>query len=239
MQPSNELQQWELIEAYCQGKLKPHQQAAFEQRLENDPDLRQITDDFGRGDRAIRMAVLEPVVQKAIQRELRHSAPVRVEPQRTTPIWRIRLKRVAGVVAVAALCFVSYLSFVQVDLRDYRDDVTLTYRYRDMDNATSPPDFTPQQRAFYRSFFDAQAHLANGQPRLAIPNLEALARNDNLRPYFRQAVYWHLLNAYLLDDQSDNAEATLKLLDQTTLVYPIDPMDRWKVWCQINLKKLH
>lgn len=226
MQPSDELQQWERIEAYYQGKLSTLEITALEQQFDNDPALRQAAQAYRLGDQALRMKPLEPVVRQAIRQNLRPPKPIK----------RYRFRRLAGgCVAVVGLVFLGYFTFSRIDLSDYRDDVTLTYRYRDLGNPASPrADMTPQQRAFYRTFFDAQAYLANGQPRLAIPNLETLARTDSLRPYFRQAVYWHLLNAYLLDVQPDNAAATLKLLDQASPVYPIDQSDRWKVWWQIH-----
>lgn len=229
MRPTDKLEEWEWIEAYHQKTLSADERLTFDQELAQTPEFRQLSDQFQTADRALKALSLEHTVQRAVRRELAHG------PQR-----RWRLAQLTGALLVCGLLFIGYLSFSRVDMTDYQNDITLTQRYRDSSpDAGNETALTPSQRTFYRDFFDAQAFLTNGQPELAIKNLEKLARNDSLRPYFRQAVQWHLLNAYLLSKQPDNAETTLRLLDQaTTTLYPIDRTDRWKVWWQIRWQKL-
>ncbi|RYC66876.1 MULTISPECIES: hypothetical protein [Spirosoma] len=232
MRPTNQLEQWEWMEAYHRGTLSADERLIFEQELKRDPDFSRECAQLLAADKALRELALAKTVRNAVRAEL--AAPPK-------PIQRLRLGRgrLASVLVACVLLVISYLTFSQVDLESYRQDVTLTQRYRESEDDVAGPDLTPQQRTFYREFFDAQAYLANGQPQLAIGNLEKLARVDSLRPYFKQAVQWHLLNAYLLNRQPDNADATFQLLDQSgQSVYPISTSDRWKVWWQIRWQKL-
>ncbi|MBN8826625.1 MULTISPECIES: hypothetical protein [unclassified Spirosoma] len=229
MRPTDQLQQWEWIEAYYQNKLSTDERLVFEQELATDAQFRQTALRLQTADRALRDLSLDYTVRKAIRQELAQGRLFR----------RLRLGRVVAAGLVVIGLGITYLTFDRVDLQTYRDDVMLTQRYRDLDDTGQETVMTPQQRTFYRDFFDAQAFLANGQPDMAITNLENLARVDSLRPYFRQAVQWHLINAYLLNNQPDNAEATLLLLDQAGApVYPIHLTDRLKVWWQIRWQKL-
>ncbi|WP_080055511.1 hypothetical protein [Spirosoma aerolatum] len=229
MRPTDQLQQWEWIEAYYQNKLSTDERLVFEQELATDAQFRQTALRLQTADRALRDLSLDYTVRKAIRQELAQGRLFR----------RLRLGRVVAAGLIVIGLGITYLTFDRVDLQTYRDDVMLTQRYRDLDDTGQETVMTPQQRTFYRDFFDAQAFLANGQPDMAITNLESLARVDSLRPYFRQAVQWHLINAYLLNNQPDNAEATLLLLDQAGApVYPIHLTDRLKVWWQIRWQKL-
>ena len=225
MRPTNELKEWEWIDAYHRGTLSLDERLTYEQELARDAAFRQTSDQFRAADHALKLLSLEHTVRMTVHRELAQ------RPQR-----RWRLKQLAGALLVIGLLYVGYLSFSRVDMSAYQNDISLTLRYHGSNTDTA---LTPPQQAFYRNFFEAQAFLTNGQPELAIKNLEKLAHNDSLRPYFRQAVQWHLLNAYLLSKQPDNAETTLRLLDQAnTALYPIDRTDRWKVWWQIRWQKL-
>ncbi|RCR66387.1 hypothetical protein [Larkinella punicea] len=229
MRPTDQVQQWEWIEAYYQNKLPAAERLVFEQELARDADFRETALRLQTADEALRILSLEHTVRKTVRHELAHRQPLRR--------WRLGRVVVSGMVLIGL--GLAYLTFDRVDLQSYRDDVTLTQRYRASGDDLQETDLTPRQRAFYRDFFDAQAFLANGQPEMAIPSLETLSRADSLRPYFRQAVQWHLLNAYLLNNQPDNADATFQLLDQSgEPVYPINRTDRWKVWWQIRWKKL-
>lgn len=229
MRPTDQLQQWEWIEAYYQNRLPIEERLVFEQELATDEEFRQTALQLQAAEQALRSLSLEHTVRKAIRQELAQGKPLR----------RLRLGQIVAGGLILIGVGLTYLTFDRVDLQAYRDDVTLTQRYRDLGDDGQETALTPQQRTFYRDFFDAQAFLANGQPAMAITNLEKLARADSLRPYFRQAVQWHLLNAYLLNDQPDNADATYRLLGQSGLpVYPVNQTDRWKVWWQIRWKKL-
>ncbi|GAB3914444.1 hypothetical protein GCM10028803_59920 [Larkinella knui] len=229
MRPTDQVQQWEWIEAYYQNKLPAAERLVFEQELARDAEFRETALRLQTADQALRILSLENTVRKTVQHELAHSRPFRR--------WRLGRVVAAGVVLIGL--GLAYLTFDRVDLQIYRDDVTLTQRYRASGDDLQETDLTPRQRAFYRDFFDAQAFLANGQPEMAITNLETLSRADSLRPYFRQAVQWHLLNAYLLNNQPDNADATFQLLAQSgEPVYPVNRTDRWKVWWQIRWQKL-
>ncbi|GAB3919966.1 hypothetical protein [Larkinella terrae] len=229
MRPDDQLKQWEWIEDYYQNKLPISERLIFEQELARDAEFRQTAERLKTADQALRFMSLENTVRKAVRQELTHRPLVR----------RVGLGRMAvsGVVLIGM--WLAYLTFDGVDLQTYRDDVTLTQRYRELGEDVEETALTPRQRSFYRNFFDAQAFLANGQPEMAIANLEKLARADSLRPYFRQAVEWHLLNAYLLNNQPNNADSTLRMINESgELVYRIDRTDRWKVWWQIRWQKL-
>lgn len=229
MRPTNQLKEWEWIEAYYRHELAPSERLLVEQEMVQDADFRQTVEQLSMADNALRTLGLEQTVRRAIGQEL-----VMGKPQK-----RWRIGQLASLLVGLLLLGTGYLTFSRVDLQNYRNDVALTQRYRDLGDDQPKTDLTPEQRTFYRDFFDAQAYMANGQPELSIANLEKLARADSLRPFFRQAIQWHLANAYLLSNQPTNAEATLKLLDQGgELIYPINRVDRWKFWCQIRWQKL-
>ena len=229
MRPTNQLDEWEWIEAYHRGLLVADERQIFEQELRRDADFRQTSEQLRLALHTLQTLGLEHTVRRAVQRELAATKPQR----------RWRILSAASTLLVFGLLSVGYLSLSRVNLNTYRNDIALTQRYRESIADSNRTDFTNQQRNFYRDFFDAQAYMANGQPKLAIENLEKLARTDSLRPYFRQAVEWHLLNAYLLSNQPDNAGTTLKMIDQAgILVYPINRTDHWKVWWQIRWQKL-
>lgn len=229
MRPTDQLQQWEWIEAYYQDRLPISERLVFEQELANDSEFRQTALQLQTADQALRTLRSESIVRKAVQHEL---------AQKQTQ-HQLRWKRVAMSGLILIGLGVTYLTFDRVELKTYRDDVKLTQRYREFGNESQDSALIPRQRAFYRDFFDAQAFLANGQPEMAITKLEKLAQVDSLRPYFRQAAQWHLVNAYLLNNQPDNADATLQLLDQSgKLGYSINKIDRWKVSWQIRWQKL-
>ena len=232
MRPTDQLKEWEWIEAYHKGTLSAEERLIYEQELARDPDFMNTSEQLRIAEQVLQTWGLEQTVRQAVRQELRNKKIVR------TRRWRIA--RVAGIVLVSSgLLYGTYFSFSPVDMDSYHNDIVLVQRYRSPDEETFLTEMTPQQRAFYRNFFDAQAYLANGQPELAIPKLEKLERVEGLRSYFRQAVQWHLVNAYLLCNQPNNAEATYKLLEQVSEpVYPISPADRWKVWCQIRWYKL-
>ena len=119
-------------------------------------------------------------------------------------------------------------------MTDYQNDIQLTERYRQQTNRDSM-EWTPRQKQFYRDFFDGQAYLVAGQPALAIPYFERLQKMPDARPYFRQAILWHLINAYLQNKQPDNALAIYeRFAEMPYQTYPIRRLDRWKVWWQLK-----
>ena len=230
MRPTNQLAQWEWIEAYIDGTLPPGEQPLFDQELRRDDAFRHDTEAMEQAKKALTTLALEQRVRQTVQQES--------SVARRTGAW-LRPRRWAVAMGVVALLGVGYLTFSRVDLAAYRNDLTLTERYRQTPDNQPDEVLTPAQRTFYRQFFDAQAFLANGQPQQAITTLQTLAAVEGIRPYFRDAVYWHLLNAYLLAHQPNNAEATYRvLIQQSASPYPISTTDRWKVWWKIRWQQL-
>lgn len=224
------LEQWEWIEAYHQGVLSPDEQRRVEQEIAKNDEFRQEAVALGRSHGALHLLALNDLVRRTVRHELTHGRQLRR---------RVRVGRWLAAVCASILLSAGYLTFSRVDLANYRNDITLTERYRPASDASPGDDeLTAAQRTFYRQFFDAQTYLASGQPRPAIEKLEALAGASGLRPYFQEAIQWHLLNAYLLDKQPDNAQATYERLRRhTSLAYLISPVDRWKVWWQVQWQK--
>lgn len=227
----DQLEQWEWIDAYYSGALPDRERQRIEEKMATDESFRREANALGAARTALQELALTDLVRQTVRKEL----TLKQQPRYRWQGWRW--------VAAASLLIVlgiSYLTFSRVDLGTYRNDLTLTERYRQLpDNQPEEDALTTAQRAFYRQFFDAQAYLATGQPRPAIDKLEALITVDGIRPYFRDAVAWHLLNAYLLDHQPANAQATYqRLVQQTNSPYSICLTDRWKVWWQIRWQKL-
>ncbi|MEZ0609429.1 anti-sigma factor [Fibrella sp. WM1] len=227
----NQLEQWEWIDAYHSGALPDRERQRLEEKMVTDEAFRREATALGAARTALQELALTDLVRQTVRQEL-------ASEQR--PRYRWQGWRWVAAASLLLVLGISYLTFSRVDLGTYRNDLTLTERYRQLpDNQPEEDALTAAQRAFYRQFFDAQAYLATGQPRPAIEKLEALAAVEGVRPYFRDAVAWHLLNAYLLDHQPDNAAATYqRLLQQSASSYPISLTDRWKVWWQIRWQKL-
>lgn len=225
MDNKDQIRDWELIEGYYQRTLSAVDQQRMEHRLATEPDFRANAEAWKQADTALRELALRNVVQKTVRQEFR----------RQQWIGRLRI----GVATLLVGCMaVGWLLFSSVDLGAYQQDVTILKQYR-RDSPEKSPSWTPRQQAFYQDFFDGQSYLADGQPELAIPYFERVLSLPNLRPYFRQAVEWQLVNAYLQTHQPGNADSTYQRLTANGKpIYPIEPVDRWRVQWQIGWQKI-
>ncbi|GAB4051825.1 tetratricopeptide repeat protein [Spirosoma litoris] len=225
MDNTDELRDWELIEGYYQHTLSTTIKAYVEKRFLTDPEFRANAETWKQADTDLRTLALRNVVRQTI----------RQESHRLHWAKRIRL----GVTALAATCVLTgWGLFSSVDIQTYQQDLTILRQYR-TDSSGNASSWTARQQTFYRDFFEGQSYLADGQPALAIPYFERVLNLKNLRPYFRQAVAWQLVNAYLQTNQPDNADATYhRLMATGELVYPIRNVDHLRIKCQIGWQKL-
>lgn len=225
MEDEHNLPDWELIERYYEQTLPAAERMRVEERMATDPAFLAEAEAWHEADRALRELAMKRLVQQTVRQEIRRLK------------WRGRIRLGAGTLTAvcAAACWVL---FSAVDIGTYQQDLTLLRKMRD-DSTSAPTSLTPRQQAFYRDFFEGQTFLADGQPALAIPYFQHVLDLPDLRPYFRQAVQWQLVNAYLQADQPDNADATYqRLVASGEPVYPVRDLDRWRVRWQIGWKKL-
>ncbi|GAB3962777.1 hypothetical protein GCM10028805_64570 [Spirosoma harenae] len=225
MEDEHNLPDWELIERYYAKTLSAAERARVEEQMAADPRFLAEAEAWREADRTLRELALSRLVKQTVQQESRRLK------------WRGRIRLGAATLTVvcSAACWVL---FSAVDISTYQQDLTLLRQMRP-DSASGQPPLTTRQQVFYRDFFDGQTFLADGQPALAIPYFERTLAIPDLRPYFRQAVEWQLVNAYLQNNQPDNAYATYqRLVASGEPIYPLRTVDRLRVQWQIGWKKL-
>lgn len=225
MDSSPELPDWELIEGYYGQTLSAAHQERVEHRLATDPAFRAEAEAWKEADTALRELALFQVVKQTVQQESRRLR------------WQGRIR--LGATSFVTVCVViGWFLFSPVDIQSYQQDLTVRRSSR-TDSTAQQTLFSERQKAFYRDFFEGQTYLADGQPDLAIPYFERVLDLPNLRPYFRQAVEWQLVNAYLQAHQPDNAYTTYqRLMASDELIYPVQTLDRWRVQWQMGWQKL-
>lgn len=225
MEDAHNIPDWELIERYYAHTLPQTDRVRLEERMAVDPDFRAEAEAWQQSDRALRKLALSRLVRQTVRQESHRLK------------WRKRIRLGVGALTTVCVALCSIL-FSTVDIATYQQDLTLLRQMR-LDSAQRVPARTPRQQAFYSDFFEGQAFLADGQPALAIPLFERVLAMPNLRPYFRQAVEWQLINAYLLAGQPENADTTYeRLVALGEPIYPIRDLDRWRVRWQIGWRKL-
>jgi hypothetical protein len=225
MEDEHNLPDWELIERYYGQTLSATDRVRVEERMAADPGFLAEAEAWQEADRTMRELSLSRLVRQTVRQESRRLK------------WRGRIR--LGASTLTVVCSVAcWLLFSAVDISVYQQDLTLLRQMR-IDSVSDQPPLTARQQAFYRDFFDGQTFLADGQPALAIPYFERVLALTDLRPYFRQAVEWQLVNAYLQANQPDNADATYqRLVASGKPIYPLRALDRWRVQWQIGWKKL-
>ena len=225
MDNSPELPDWELIEGYYGHTLSAADQKRAEHRFATDPAFRAEAEAWKEADLALRELAFYQVAKQTVQRESRKLR------------WKGQIR--LGTTSFATICIIiGWFLFSPVDIQSYQQDMTVRRNSRS-DSTTQQTILSERQKSFYKDFFEGQTYLADGQPTLAIPYFERVLNLPNLRPYFRQAVEWQLINAYLQAHQPNNAHTTYqRLMASDELTYPIRTLDRWRVQWQIGYQKL-
>lgn len=238
MKPTNEQEEFELIEDYLLGKLNQQNKALFEEDLKNDIELNKKVEKIQQTMNLLKESAIQDSILKTIrdlQKEDRATVPEpEIIPQHDIIIHKPFKKVIywVGASAAASVMFILYLSLASIYLPDTEYDFNIT---RGIDSTK----FTPEQRVAFSSFFDGQAHLAEGRYWLAVKDFQKSLEVKSIRPYFKEAAEWHLALAYVKSNQPRKAEEIYKKFAScTNCEYPVDTMNRWKLWWRIFWAKL-
>ncbi|MBA4850561.1 hypothetical protein [Emticicia sp. BO119] len=226
MRPTNEQEEFEWIEDYLLGKLNQKDTLFFEEELKKDIELTKKVEEIRKTLNLLKESVIQEQVLKTIknlqnrERRLHKFSPFRI------------IRYAAGASMAASIIFMLYISLVSVHLPDTENDFNVT---RGIDSTK----LTPEQRTAFNSFFDGQAHLVEGSYLLAVKDFQRSLQVKNIRPYFKEAAEWHLALAYIKSNQPYKAEEIYKKFeDCTDCEYPIDKLNRWKIWWRILWAKV-
>ncbi|MBD2756901.1 PgaA family protein [Spirosoma validum] len=218
--PADKLDEQDWIERYLNDQMPADERTSVEAEMNADPDFREEVTSLKRTHEIMHEAFLQ---QRAIGRikQLQHQAKYQTH--------RIRLVR-RSMVSFATVCvlFIAYLSFTPVSFPDSENDFSVT-------RSLSDDSVVVAQKRIFEQFFEGQMHLVDGQYALAVKSFEQIVHVTDIRPYFREAVQWHLAVAYLKSGQPDKAN---RIYDQYAhcidCEYRIGLVNRWKLWWQIK-----
>ena len=220
--PIGQANEWEWIDRYWSGQLPPEEKAFFEQTMQLDPRFAQEAATLREG-----IVMMETI---HLERHIRQTLRQLREADRRPLQIRVRCLQVGGGVLAACLALLLLLFARPIQLPGYENDWEVI-RALSNDYPARPVD--PRQQAFDQ-FFDAQALFSEGRLIAAAQRFEQVLRYPNLRPYFREAVQWHLVMCYLKTDQPVKAEAVYKQVKDKK-AYDINPLDRWQIGCRVWL----
>lgn len=220
--PTDKQQEHEWIERYLNGQMTDDERADVDAEMQADPNLQTEVIQLKRTHDLMNEAFLE---QRAV------AVVKRLQLQNRQRIQRIRLvsRSLVGVAGVSFLLLL-YLSFTPVVFLNSENDINVTRSLAD-DSST----LAVAQKRTFSQFFEGQAHLTEGQYALAVKNFEQVLRASDIRPYFREAAQWHLAVAYLKSGEPEKAERIYNQFRQCIdCEYPIEAVNRWKIWWQIK-----
>jgi hypothetical protein len=211
----------ETIEQYCNGDLSPIERTEFETLCKSDTALANEVDEYKRIIELIKITSIEKNIKSTLAKLEQEELNKR--PQ----IWiKVLFPYLSGV-AAACVMFILYASLSLVQLPGSENDLTIV---RDVDVTV----LSPVEKKIFESFYDGQIYLTDGQFQKAVQNFQDVLKNTNIRPYFKEATQWHLILAYLKNNQAKDAK---QLYDQMNncedCVYPVGKLNKVKLWWQI------
>lgn len=221
--PDSKMEEHEWIERYALGRMSAEENLHFENEVKKDVQLAQELKELKGAYQLIKEAFLEESAISTIKR-------LQATDKKISKI--VPLYQYLSVAAAMAILFISYLSLSMPEFPDSENDFTVV---RSTNATTMPPD----QRIIFDQFFEGQAHIVEGQYVMAVRNFEKVLESDNLRPYFREAAQWHLIVAYLKSGDLARAQQLYKRFeDCVECEYQVSPVNRWKIWWQIQWKNI-
>ncbi len=143
-----------------------------------------------------------------------------------------------GTALVAAgLSFIVFLAYAPLQLPSQAQEVRAVRNINRVYEKDSSDAFALEKKKAFVLYFEAQAYLAEGNLQPAILKLEELTQIEGMRPYFQEAVLWHLTVAYMQNGNVGRAGEVYSSIGPTQ-EYTIKTLDRWKVWWQLQRRKL-
>jgi hypothetical protein len=225
MDGENEMDELETIERYLARKLAVKEQQVVEEKIRHDPNFAMKVENLRHITRLLHTAQVEQRAKTALNSLYQQN---RIRERRFLYQYRIGV----GVVATCLLCLV-YLALAPVNLPAITDDLYTVH------GSTLPDSESTKPKSVYAQLQTGQKALQNENYLLAINYLEKIQQVKDLRPYFREAVQWNLVLAYIKSNQPRNAERIYQSLQQLdNPEYPVDWTERYKLYVQIQRRKL-
>lgn len=215
----------ELIERYFDGLCNEEELHLFEERYGRDPVFAKNADAM----RAISEGVSRMYDEDRIRRLVAEAA--KKEKQRRLYIHRLFWS--FGGTFAAAASFVLFLAYSPLNVPVQTQEIRTV---RNLQRTYQADSLESEKKRAFGLFFEAQSYLAEGALQPAILRLEELTEIRELRPYFREAVQWHLVVAHLKNGNPDRAQLFYDELKEPA-EYPIPRINRWKAWWQLHRKK--
>ncbi|MET3126534.1 tetratricopeptide (TPR) repeat protein [Arcicella rosea] len=228
MNTQDDYQRLETIEQYFNGSLSVDEMANFENALKNDFDFSKEVSDYQKLTNMIKEITIEQNIIATLDK-LEQEEPI--TPLKKKASFLTLFPYLSGLVA-ACLIFVLYASFSVIQLPGSENDLTIV---RDVDVSI----LSPVEKKVFDNFYAGQSYLAEGQFQKAVQSFQVVLKNNNLRPYFKEATQWHLVLAYLKSGQIQEANHLYDELSSCNdCVYPIGKIDKAKLWWQIFWAKV-
>lgn len=212
----------ELIDRILEGESGTSEQNVFEHRYKTEPAFAKKMDQT----RAIREAVVRMGEESRLTQIINSAS--RIEKKRRIRIQRLKWGSSASIAAAAA--FILFLAYTPITLPVRSQEIRVV---RNLEKTQQLDSLESDKKRIFGLFFEAQSYLAEGEARSAIVKLEDLNETKELRPYFREAVQWHLVVAHLKNGNAERAAHFYDLLDHPT-EYRISLIDRWRAWWQLR-----
>ncbi|MBO0950917.1 tetratricopeptide repeat protein [Fibrella forsythiae] len=220
--PTGQENEWEWIERYWTGQLPAAEKVFFEQVMNEDPRFAQEVASLQYGLKAMETIHMEQHIRQTLQ-QLHTSG-------RQQQLTRTRWISWGGGLAAACLAALLILFVKPVRLPGYENDWEVI---RDL-NSQYQADSTDQRKQAFDLFFEAQALYSEGQSGPAAHRFEQVLNFTRLRPYFREAVQWHLVVCYLNTGQPEKAKDIYNQLKGKD-AYDVGLVDRWQIGWRIWL----
>ena len=216
------MQEEELIDRCLTGVCGGEELRLFEQRCKADAAFAEKV----RRMRDIREAMTRMYDEDRVRTLIEEA----VWEENRRKVWRRRLLGAAGGAFAAAATFIIFLAYSPLRIPPQPQEIRIV---RSLGGADSLEN---GKKRVFGLFFEAQSYLAEGEMQPAILKLEELAEIRELRPYFREAVQWHLVVAHLKNGNTGRAQILYEKV-KDPVEYSIPLIDRWKVWLQLHRRK--
>lgn len=225
MKEDDAISELDLIERYLAEKLNATKKAEVEIRILNDPKFALKVEDLRQIKQLLRAAMVQQRARAELQDIYLENSNRRWYKSRT--YWLVMST------AAAFTGFVLFFGLTPVKLPSIADDL-LTVR-----SEIPVTSEKGRQVSTYDQLLAGQEAIENKNYLLAITHLEKIQREKDLRSYFREATQWYLALAYLNSDQPKTAERYFNaLLEVDNPEYPVDWVERWKLYVQIQCRKI-
>ncbi len=214
----------ELIEKYCNNTLSPSEILEFEELYKNDSTLAEEVEEYKKIVDLLRMSSVEKTILSTLERLENEDRALE-----SSPIKSYKAAFFLLITTLAAcVIFVLYASLSAVQLPGFENDLTLV---RGIEKSVLNAD----EEKIYENFREGQYCLTFGKYPEAVKHLkDILDSQSTIRPYYKEAAEWHLIVAYLKNNQVKESKMLYEQVnDCKECVYPISSLNKIKLWWQI------